>query len=89
MKITPLGKNVQIKVDEEESRQLENGLYKPDTVEQEAQAKGTVMAVGDEVKKVKPGDRVLYAVYAGEVAKDDQGVEYRFAFEEDLIAIIE
>ncbi len=49
------------------------GIYLPDTAKEKPQ-RGEVVAVGDDTEliKVEPGDRVLFAKYAGtEIRLDD------------------
>ena len=86
--IIPLGKQILIKPDEEESRQTDTGLYKPDTVEQERKAIGTVISIGPEVKGTfLKGERVIYGVFAGDPISLD-GVDYKFIEEEFILGIL-
>src|SRR3990167_962618 len=86
--IIPLGKQILIKPDEEESRQTDTGLYKPDTVEQERKAIGTIISIGPEVKGAfKKGDKVIYGVFAGDAVSWD-GVDYKFIEEEFILGIL-
>ena len=90
-KILPFGKNILVLPEKTKSRVNDYGIRTPDNVEQEQKARGTVIAVGDEVKRIKKGDVVLFAVYAGEVATQEENgkqLEYRFIFEEDIVATI-
>ena len=49
---------------------------------------GEVVAVGDEVKRVKVGDKVITSKYAGTEVKAD-GVEYNIVRQSDILAIVE
>jgi chaperonin GroES len=92
IKITPRGKQILVKPDGEPSRVSAVGVYKPDNVEQESKAIGTVEAVGPEVKDVKKGDRVVYGAFAGEKLafnNSDKEVDFILLFDEDVLAFIE
>ena len=57
--IQPFGNRMLV----EQVKEAESGIILPDTVGMKAlefSYKGSVMAVGDEVKKVKVGDKVLF-----------------------------
>ena len=58
--------------------------------DQAATVTGVVVAVGDSAFEgspvLKEGDRILFAKYGGLVHKED-GEEYRFLNDEDLIAV--
>ena len=87
LKIIPRRKQVLVKPDDEAGRLTETGLYKPDTVEQERKAVGTVIAVSPEVKDIKKGDNVVYGVYAGDPIILD-GVDYKFVDEESILGFL-
>ncbi len=96
MKLKPLGDRVVVKPLEEEER-TKGGIVLPDTAKEKPQH-GEVIAVGpgewdDEGKKritpdVKPGDRVLYAKYAGTEVKTDDG-DMLILRASDVLAIVE
>jgi len=48
---------------------------------------GVVVAVGDGVTRVKVGDRVVYAKYAGSEIKLDE-IEYLILSEKDILAVV-
>jgi chaperonin GroES len=62
-----------------------------------AATKATVIAVGcnayekwgEEARKPKPGDRVLFAQYTGAREKGRDGEDYVIMNDEDLLAVIE
>lgn len=70
--IAPLGSRVLLRVLAEESM-TRSGIHLPDTAKEKPQ-RGEVVAIGDETEliRVAPGDRVLFAKYAGtEIRLDD------------------
>jgi len=96
MKLKPLGDRVVVKPLEEEER-TKGGIVLPDTAKEKPQH-GEVIAVGpgewdkDGKKRipldVKPGDRVLYAKYAGTEVKTDDG-DLLILRASDVLAIVE
>jgi chaperonin GroES len=96
MKLKPLGDRVVVKPLEEEER-TKGGIVLPDTAKEKPQH-GEVIAVGpgewdEEGEKripldVKPGDRVLYAKYAGTEVKTDEG-DLLVLRASDILAIVE
>jgi chaperonin GroES len=87
MKIKPLKDRVVVKYSEEDVEKTAGGIYVPDVAKEKPQ-KGTVEAVGSEVKEVKAGNTVLFDKYSGSKIKLD-GSEYLIVKEEDLLGIIE
>jgi len=87
MKIKPLKDKVVIRYSEEENEKTAGGIYVPDVAKEKPQ-KGTVDAVGSEVKEVKAGNQVLFDKYSGSKIKIDN-MEYLIVKEEDLLGIIE
>ncbi|HEX7713848.1 MAG TPA: co-chaperone GroES [Bacillota bacterium] len=94
MNIRPLGERIVLKVLESEEK-TKSGIVLPDTAKEKPQM-GEVMAVGngrilDNGQKValevKPGDKVLFAKYAGTEVKLD-GEEYMVLKESDVLAIV-
>ncbi len=86
-KIQPLGKNVLIKVQEQEKK-TENGIFLPDTATEEKPQQGIVIAVGtDENISVKPQQKVIYNRYAGTDVVVD-GEEYLIVKDGDILAVI-
>lgn len=63
MTFKPLGQRVLIKR-KPEMTQTEGGIIIPDTLTAKPM-EGQVLAIGDEVEKVKKGDKVLFAKFAG------------------------
>ncbi|HKN19537.1 MAG: co-chaperone GroES [Dissulfurispiraceae bacterium] len=87
MKIRPLKDRVVIRYSEEQEEKTAGGIYVPDVAKEKPQ-KGTVEAVGSEVKEVKAGNQVLFDKYSGSKIKIDN-LEYLIVKEEDLLGIIE
>lgn len=91
VKIVPRGPWALVKVDPEETRESDFGIIVPDEVEQERKSQGTVEAVGEEVKGIAAGDRVVYGTFAGENLKLRDGAEklsYKLLNTDDIIAFI-
>ncbi len=87
MKIKPLKERIVVKYSEEELEKTAGGIYVPDVAKEKPQ-KGTVEAVGSEVKEVKVGDVVLFDKYSGSKIKIND-VEYLIIKEEDILGIIQ
>jgi chaperonin GroES len=87
MKIKPLKDKVVIRYSEEDVEKTAGGIYVPDVAKEKPQ-KGTVDAVGSEVKEVKAGNQVLFDKYSGSKIKIDN-IDYLIVKEEDLLGIIE
>jgi chaperonin GroES len=85
--ITPLGKNVTAVI-VEHSNVTKSGLYLADGASKALAPKiAKIVAVGDEITKVKPEDQVVFKPYATyEVKADD--VEYVMLEEEDILGVI-
>ena len=62
------------------------GLFVPDTAKEKPQ-RGTIEAIGSEVKSVKVGDAILFDKYSGSKITLD-GQEYLILKEEDILGII-
>ncbi|PSR22087.1 MAG: co-chaperone GroES [Sulfobacillus acidophilus] len=87
MQVQPLGDRVLVKLVEEEQR-TQSGIYIPDTAKDKPQT-GLVVAVGDgEEVKVKSGQRVLFAKFAGTEIKIDN-VEHLILSADDILAVVE
>ena len=96
MNLKPLHDRVLVKPEESEEK-TKGGIIIPDTAKKDKPQKGEIVAVGDgkitEDGKVlplnvKPGDKVLFAKYAGnEVKIDDK--KFLVMRESDILAIIE
>jgi chaperonin GroES len=87
MQVRPLGDRVLVKLIEEQER-TQSGIYIPDTAKDKPQT-GLVVAVGDgEEIKVKEGQRVLFAKFAGTEIKLDN-VEHLILSMDDILAVVE
>lgn len=87
MKIRPLKDRCVVKYSAEEMEKTAGGIYVPDVAKEKPQ-KGSVEAVGSEVKEVKAGNTVLFDKYSGSKIKIDD-TEYLIIKEEDILGIIE
>lgn len=95
--IKPLADRVVVEPLEKEEQTFAGGqLVLPDTAKEKPQ-QGTVLAVGpgrlDENGKripmeVKVGDTVVFAKYSGTTFKTDEGKEYLFLKESDILGIL-
>ena len=94
-KLTPLGDRILLRRIESEERS-QGGIIIPDTAKEKPQ-EAEVVAVGDGrlldsgervPPPVDPGDRVLFARYAGNEIKLD-GVEHLSVRSDDLLGVLE
>ena len=85
MKIKPLGERVLVKMDKVEEKTA-GGIFIPQTAQEKTQI-AVVEAIGDEVKSVKVGDKILHDKYAGTTFKQD-GEEYLILNIKDVLAVI-
>jgi chaperonin GroES len=70
----------------EELEKTAGGLYIPDSAKEKPQS-GKVEAVGDEVKSLKVGDKILFDKYSGSKINIDNK-EYLIIKEEDILGIL-
>jgi len=70
----------------EEMEKTAGGLYIPDSAKEKPQS-GKVEAVGDEVKSLKIGDKILFDRYSGSKISIDN-VDYLIIKEEDVLGIL-
>ncbi|OLZ10848.1 co-chaperone GroES [Sulfobacillus thermosulfidooxidans] len=87
MQVKPLGDRVLVKLVEEQER-TQSGIYIPDTAKDKPQT-GLIVAVGDgEDIKVKEGQRVLFAKFAGTEIKIGNE-EHLILSTDDILAVVE
>lgn len=84
-KISPLGDRVVAKR-EEKTQKTASGLYLPDNAQEQPKT-AVVEVVGDKVKAVKKGDRILFKEFSTTEVKLD-GTEYIIVKEEDILATV-
>ncbi len=70
----------------EEMQKTAGGLYIPDSAKEKPQS-GKVEAVGDEVKSLKVGDKILFDKYSGSKINIDNA-DYLIIKEEDVLGIL-
>jgi chaperonin GroES len=83
--IQPLGDYVVAQAIEAAAKTA-SGLYLPGNAQEKPKIVN-VVAVGKDVKSVKPGDQIIYKGYAETPVKVD-GTEYVLVKEEDVIATV-
>ena len=83
--IQPLADYV-VTVAEEAKTKTSSGIFLPDNAAEKPKT-AKVLAVGQAVKQVKVGDRVIYKTYSTTEVKVD-GSEYILVKEEDILATI-
>jgi chaperonin GroES len=97
--LIPVEYKVLVKPEEVEEK-TEGGIFIPDMLkdrEQQAQVNGVIVAVGEMAfedwkgKVPSPGDKVLFARYAGirDITGPKDGLKYWVINDKDIIAIIE
>ncbi|MFQ5543498.1 MAG: co-chaperone GroES [Nitrospiria bacterium] len=70
----------------EEAEKTASGLYIPDAAKEKPQ-KGTVEAIGGDVKDVKVGETILFDKYSGsKINIEDE--EYLILKEEDILGVL-
>ncbi len=85
LQIKPLAKLVLAKIDAAPTMTA-SGLYLPEETAEKPKT-ATVVAVGPEVKGIKPQDKIIYESYSGTEVKH-QGEEYILVAEEKVLATI-
>lgn len=83
--IQPLADYV-VAVAEEASNKTASGLYLPDAAKEKPKT-SKVVAVGQAVKQIKVGDRIIYKSYSTTEVKVDKE-EYILVKEEDILATV-
>jgi chaperonin GroES len=87
MQVKPLGDRVLVKLVEEQER-TQSGIYIPDTAKDKPQT-GLIVAIGDgEEIKVKEGQRVLFAKFAGTEIKIGNE-DHLILATDDILAVVE
>ena len=85
MKVIPLEDRVLIKTAELEEK-TKSGLFIPQTAQEKTQI-AVVEAVGEDVKTIKVGQKILHDKYAGTSVKMDND-EYLILNIKDVLAIV-
>lgn len=86
--IKPLGKNVTATI-VEANKISAGGIYLGDATAQSLAPKiAEIVAVGDEITKVKVGDQVVFKPYATYEVKEDK-TDFVMLEEDDILGIIE
>ncbi len=90
-KITPLGRNVLVKIEKEE-KTSKGGIVIPDTANEDKPQQGLVVAVGtsDEIHEgIKSGSKVLFKKYAGSEVEMDDTKYLVLDGKKEILAVIE
>jgi chaperonin GroES len=85
MTIKPLGERVLVKMDKVEEKTA-GGIFIPQTAQEKTQI-AVVEAIGDDVKTIKVGQKILHDKYAGTSVKMDNE-EYLILNIKDVLAIV-
>ena len=85
MKVRPLGERVLVKMEKVEEKTA-GGIFIPQTSQEKTQI-AVVEAVGDDVKTVQVGEKILHDKYSGTSVKID-GDEYLILDIKDVLAVI-
>jgi len=85
--IKPLEDYVLIKIEKEEKKKTDSGIFLPESASEEKSQMGKVIAVGDSDKiKVKKGQKVIFKEFSG---TEIEGGKYLMVKSEDILAVIE
>jgi chaperonin GroES len=90
-KITPLGRNVLVKIEKEE-KTSKGGIVIPDTANEDQPQEGLVVAVGsseDIHEGIKPDCKVLFKKYAGSEIEVDDTKYLILDGKKEVLAVIE
>jgi len=82
-----MGDRIVLRPIQEGEKVTEAGVVIPATATEKPQV-ADVVACGDEVKKIRTGDKVMYAYYAGQSIKLDQ-IEYVVLAEDDVLCRVD
>lgn len=87
MNIKPLGDNVLVEP-QETKKKTKQGIYLPDTANEETPQEGKVIAIGENKEiKIKKGQVVIYKRYGGTDIKINNR-NYIILKNEDILAIV-
>jgi len=85
--IKPLEDYVLIKIEKEEKKKTDSGIFLPESASEEKSQTGKVIAVGDSDKiKVKKGQKVIFKEFSGTEIEEGK---YLMVKSEDILAVIE
>ena len=86
MQIKPVGDKVLV-IPDSADNVTESGLFVR-SFDADIQQRGTVSAVGERVRAVRPGDRIVYERFAGSPVSVS-GADYLIMGSADIIAVID
>jgi len=78
---------VLIKIEKEEKKKTDSGIFLPESASEEKSQTGKVIAVGDSDKiKVKKGQKVIFKEFSGTEIEEGK---YLMVKSEDILAVVE
>ncbi len=87
-KLVPMGERLVLRPIKQGERVLEeSGIVIPESATEKPQV-ASVVAIGDEVKKIRTGDMVMYAFYAGQAIVLGR-TEYVVLSEDDILCRVD
>ena len=86
-KLVPLGDRLVLRPIDEGERVTKRGIIIPGTATEKPQV-ADVIACGEEVTKIKTGNKVMYAYYAGQSIRLNE-VDYVVLAEEDVLCRVD
>jgi len=85
--IKPLEDYVLIKIEKEEKKKTDSGIFLPESASEEKSQMGKVAVVGDSGKiKVKKSQKVIFKEFSG---TEIEGGKYLMVKNEDILAVVE
>ena len=85
--IKPLEDYVLIKIEKEEKKKTDSGIFLPESASEEKSQTGKVAAVGNSDKiKVKKNQKVIFKEFSG---TEIEGGKYLMVKNEDIMAVVE
>ncbi|MCD6149664.1 co-chaperone GroES [bacterium] len=85
--IKPLEDYVLIKIEKEEKKKTDSGIFLPESASEEKSQIGRVAATGDSDKiKVKKNQKVIFKEFSG---TEIEGGKYLMVKNEDILAVVE
>ena len=85
MKLKPIGERIVAKALETDNKTA-SGLYLPEAAKEKSKI-AEVKVIGDNVKNIKTGDKIVYKEYSTTDVKVD-GIDYIIVKEEDVLATV-
>ena len=87
MSFRPLGTRILVRR-KEQMKETEGGIIIPDAYRDRA-TEGEILAIGEEVTKVKVDEEILFAKYAGSTIENQEDIDLLVISESDVLGVIE